>query len=55
MKDWIKGWLAEKSTWTGGIALASAFGFADKLTDPQQAAIIALGASLFAMQDRIKK
>ena len=26
MKDWIIGWLAEKSTWAGAIALASAFG-----------------------------
>jgi hypothetical protein len=54
MKEWIIEWLSEKTTWGGAIALATAFGMPE-LTDPQQAALIAFGASLFAMNDRIKK
>ena len=50
MKEWIIGWLAEKSTWLGFFAVASAFGFS--LTEPQQYALAALGASLMAMRDR---
>ena len=46
----IKRWLAEKSTWLGLFAVASAFGF--ELTEPQQYALAALGASLMAMRDR---
>ena len=51
MKEWIIGWLAEKSTWAGAIALASAFGMPE-LSDAQQTALVALGASFFAMPDR---
>lgn len=46
----FKRWLAEKSTWLGFFAVASAFGF--NLTEPQQYALAALGASLMAMRDR---
>ena len=51
MKDWIIGWLAEKSTWAGIIALSAAFGMPE-LSDAKQAALTALGASFFAMPDR---
>lgn len=54
MKTWIIEWLAERTTWAGAITLASAFGFAPNLTDPQQTALIAFAASLFAMSDRKK-
>ena len=55
MKDWIIEWLAERTTWAGALTLASAFGFAPNLSDPQQTALIAFAASLFAMNDRVKK
>ena len=51
MKDWIIGWLSEKTTWAGIITLATAFGMPE-LTDAQQAGLTALGASFFAMPDR---
>ena len=46
----IKSWLSEKSTWLGFFAVAASFGF--ELTEPQQYALAALGASLMAMRDR---
>jgi len=46
----IKSWLSEKSTWLGFFAVAASFGF--ELTEPQQYALAALGASLMAMKDR---
>ena len=55
MKDWIIEWLAERTTWAGAITLAGVFGFAPHLSDPQQTALIAFAASLFAMNDRVKK
>lgn len=51
MKDWIIEWLAEKSTWAGILALGAAFGMPE-LTDAQSTALMALGASFFAMPDR---
>jgi len=46
----IKSWLSEKSTWLGFFSVAASFGF--ELTEPQQYALAALGASLMAMRDR---
>jgi hypothetical protein len=51
---WILDWLAEKTTWVGFFAASSAFGFSDGLTDPQQAALIAIAISFFGMPDRKK-
>lgn len=52
MKTWIINWLSEKTTWLGFFAVGSAFGF--DLSEPQQTALAALGASLFIMNDRSK-
>lgn len=51
MKGWIISWLAEKTTWAGMITLATAFGMPE-ISDAAQSALIALGASFFAMPDR---
>ena len=51
MKAWLLAWLKEKTTWAGMLALASIFGVPD-LAEPQQTALVALAASLFAMSDR---
>lgn len=50
MKDWIVSWLAEKTTWVGIVALASAFG-APHLVEGQETALVTLAASFFAMRD----
>lgn len=52
MKTWITNWLSEKTTWLGLFAVGSAFGF--DMSEAQQTALAALGASLFIMNDRSK-
>jgi hypothetical protein len=51
MLDFIRNWLGEKSTWAGIFMLVSAFNVAS-LTEPQKAAIAAVGISLVARQDK---
>jgi hypothetical protein len=51
MKDWVFEWLSEKTTWVGFFTAASAFGFADSITQAQEYALIAIAVNFFAIRD----
>lgn len=54
MIDFIKGWLGEKSTWTGIFMLLAAFNITT-LTEAQKAAIATVGISLVARHEGVGK